>query len=37
MAIMFRYCKECNTWHKTDENKEYYKCEKCGCETFAEE
>ena len=36
MAIMFKCCKECNTWHKTDGNEEYYRCENCGCETFTE-
>ena len=37
MAIILRCCEECNTWHKTDENEDYHKCEKCECETFTEE
>lgn len=30
MAIMLRCCSGCNTWHKTDEHEEYYRCENCG-------
>ena len=37
MAILLRCCSGCNTWHKTDEHEEYYRCENCGCETFTEE
>ena len=37
MAMMLSCCNVCNTWHKTDGNEEYYRCENCGCETFTEE
>ena len=36
MSMMLSCCNGCNTWHKTDGNEEYYRCENCGCETFTE-